>query len=124
MVRHMASQTSMKRQRPRSVGADALHGRALGAQGREVVADPAALLHGQRGFAQMSKDTGHVVLDRAHDEAIEQRYPSVPYRHPARMRPAGRNLEIVHGVEKTLFPRRRVIFDRRQSLCDTRAKNR
>ncbi len=60
-------------ERPRGVGADALHRRALGPQRREVVTDAAALLHGQRGFAQMGEDPGHVVRHGAHDEAVEER---------------------------------------------------
>ena len=59
-------------QRPRGVRADALHRRALGPQGREVVADAAALLHRQRRLAQMAEDAGHVVRDRPHDEAVEE----------------------------------------------------
>jgi hypothetical protein len=42
------------------------------AQGREVVPDPAALLHGQRCLAQVGEDPAHIVGDRPHDEAVEQ----------------------------------------------------
>ena len=59
--------------RTRGVGADAPHQRALGAQRREVVADAAALLHGERGFLDVVEDGAEVVLDGAHDEAVEER---------------------------------------------------
>ena len=59
-------------QRPRGVGADALHRRAARPQGREIVADAAALLHRQRRLAQMGEDAAHIVGDRAHHEAVEQ----------------------------------------------------
>ena len=57
----------------RGVRADALHQRALGAQGGEVVADAAALLHGERGFLDVVEDGAEVVLDAAHHEAVEER---------------------------------------------------
>ena len=52
----------------------AVHGRALGAQRGEVVADAAALLHGQRGFLQIVEDARHGVGHRAHHEAVEERH--------------------------------------------------
>ncbi len=61
-------------ERPRGVGADAADRCALRPQGREIVADAAALLHGQRGLLQVLEDAAHVVGDRAHDEAVEQRH--------------------------------------------------
>ena len=58
--------------RARRIRAHTLYRRALGAQRREIVADAAALLHGQRGFFQILEDAGHVVGDVPHDEAIEE----------------------------------------------------
>jgi hypothetical protein len=57
---------------PRGLGADALDQSAFGPERREVVADAAALLHGQRGLAQVTEDAAEVVLDVAHDKAVEQ----------------------------------------------------
>ncbi len=54
------------------IRAHAFDGRALGPKGREVVADAAALLHGQRRFAKARKDAAHVVRDGAHHIAIEE----------------------------------------------------
>ena len=71
IVRHIASHTSMKGQRSGGVGADAKHRRALRSQGREVVADPAAGLHGQRRLPQVGEDPAHVVGNGPHDEAVE-----------------------------------------------------
>ena len=62
-----------ERQRPRGIGADALDRRPLGPERREVVADAAALLHGERGFLQVLEDRGHVVRDPPHHEAVEER---------------------------------------------------
>ena len=59
--------------RARGIGADALHQRALGAERGEVVADAAALLHGERGFLDVLEDGAEVVLDAAHHEAVEER---------------------------------------------------
>jgi hypothetical protein len=53
------------------VGADALDRSAFGPERREVVAD-AALLHRQCCFTQVTENAAEVVLDVAHDKAIEQ----------------------------------------------------
>jgi len=39
-------------------------GAPRGPQGRKIVTDAAALLHGQRGLAQMGEDSAHIVWDR------------------------------------------------------------
>ena len=57
----------------RGIGADAFHRRPLGPQRREIVADTAALLHGQRRFLEVLEDAAHVIGDGAHDETIEKR---------------------------------------------------
>ena len=59
-------------ERPRGIGADALDRRTARPQGREIVADAAALLHRQRGFAQMRKDPAHVIGDDAHHKTVEE----------------------------------------------------
>ncbi len=96
-----------ERERPRGVGADALDRRALGAQAGEIVADAAALLHGERRLAQMGEDAGHVVRDGAHDEAIEERDAARAAGagdHPA----GGQELEPGHGLVEALRPERLV----------------
>ena len=85
IVRHIASHTSMKLKRPGGVGADPFHIGAARPQRREIVADPAALLHRQRRLAQMREDAAHVVRDRPHHEAVEQRH--LPLGAGARRRP-------------------------------------
>ena len=98
-------------QRPRGVGGDALHLGPLGADGREVVADPAALLHGQGGFLQRLEDARHAVGDRAHDEAVEQRdrAPRARARHdPARRQEA----EILERGVEAAFPLGGIGLDR------------
>ena len=54
------------------VGADRNDARTFGAQRREVVPDPAALLHGQRGILHALEDGAQVVVDLAEHEAVEQ----------------------------------------------------
>src|SRR6185295_20114608 len=58
----------------RRVRADAPHQGSLGTEGREIVADAAALLHGARGFLDVVEDGAEVVLDAPHNEAIEECY--------------------------------------------------
>ena len=82
MVRHIASQTSMKDKRTGRVGADAHHRRALRPQGREIVPDAAALLHREGRLAQVLEDARHVVGDRAHDEAVEEGDAAARCRRP------------------------------------------
>jgi hypothetical protein len=62
-----------ERERPGSLGADAAHWRACGPDGGEIHTDAAALLHGQRRFAQVLENAVEIVRYRAHHEAIEQR---------------------------------------------------
>ena len=68
MVRHIASQTSMKQSGP---DASAPTPRT-GPEGREIVADTAAMLHREGRFFKAVEDAGHVFRDVAHHEAIEQ----------------------------------------------------
>ena len=104
-------------QRPGRIGADAVHRRALGPERRKIVADAAALLHGQGGFFQVFENAGHVVGDIAHDETVEQRHPSV--RPGAGENTAGRQkIEILHDLGETLLPKRLVVFGRGQGTGD------
>ena len=85
------------------VGANTLHSGALRSQRAEVVADPAALLHGQRGFAQMVEDAAKVVGDVAHHEAVEQRH--APVRAGAGQDAAGgQEAEILQSLVEWLLP--------------------
>ena len=69
-----------KRQGTRCVCTDAFDQRPFWPQGRKVITDAAALLHGQRGFAQIVEYRAHVVFDGVHDEAIEQRHATAGAR--------------------------------------------
>src|SRR5580704_12590771 len=96
-------------QRPRGVGADALDRSAFGPQRREVVADAAALLHRQRGFAQVTEYAAEIVLDVAHHKAVEQRRaaPSAGARQdPSRRKEA----EIFEHLVERHLPSLRVIL--------------
>ncbi len=108
-----------KGERPRSVGADAFDRRAFGAEGREIVTDAAALLHGQRGLAQMREDPGHVVRDRPHDETVEERDGAAgasPGDDPA----GGQKFEIGEGLGETGSPDGRVALGRGEGGGDPR----
>ena len=86
------------------VGGDAFHLGAAWADGGEIIADPAALLHGERGLAQGVEDAVEIVGDGAHDEAVEE-------RHLARGAGAGgdaaggEEAEVLERREEFLFPR-------------------
>ena len=54
------------------------------------------------------EDAAHVVGDRAHDEAVEQR-DGAPVPAPARMRPAGRNLKSAQRLVEAARPIRRAV---------------
>ena len=98
-------------ERPRGVGAHPFDRRAARPQGREVVADAAALLHRQRGLAQMGEDPAHIVRDRPHHKAVEQRH------RPAAARTGDdascrQEFEIGHRRVKSLGPWRGVALGR------------
>ena len=106
-----------ERQRPRGVGADALDRRSLGPERGEVVADAAALLHGERGLLQVLEDRGHVVRDPAHHEAVEER--DLPLRPCAGEDAAGgQELEPFQRAVELRLPARRLRLDRGQGAGD------
>ena len=72
MVPHMASHTCMNETGPEAMLPTPLGPHALRSQGREVAADAAALLHGDGRLLQGREDAGDRVLDRPHDEAVEE----------------------------------------------------
>jgi hypothetical protein len=85
------------------------HRRALGPDGREVVADAAALLHGQRGLFQHASKmppmlSGIVPMTKQLNSVTDR--PCPPRRDPAR----GKVAEILERLVEALFPRRRVGF--------------
>src|SRR5690606_31379719 len=57
---------------PRSIRPDAFNQRPLWAERREVMPDATALLHRQRCFLDVLEDGAQVILDPAHDAAVEQ----------------------------------------------------
>ena len=99
------------------IGGHALHLRAPRPDGGEVIADPATLLHGQRGLFQPVEDAAHVVGDRPHDEAVEKR--DRPPRPRARRDTSGGEVfEILKRCIESSLPRRRVLFDRGERAGD------
>jgi len=101
MVRQIASHTSMKVNDPMH-RADAFDRCALGAQRREVVTDSAALLHGERRFAQM---LGRCRLISSGTVPMTKQLKSVTFRlapAPAMNPAAGHELEIRHGRREAL----------------------
>ena len=97
MVRHMASHTSMKLTGPEASAPMRCDERALGPERREVVADAAALLHGQRGFLHVVEDGAEVVLDRPMHEAVEQRHRAAR-AGAGEDAAAGQEAEVADGV--------------------------
>ena len=62
-----------KTQRARGIRGHPLNIRAFGSDGREIIADPAPLLHRQSRLFEHIKNAAHAVGDCAHDKAIEKR---------------------------------------------------
>ena len=104
-------------QRPRGIRRHALHIRALGPDGREIVADPAALLHGQRRLAQHVEYAAHVIGHGAHDETVEQG-DIAPRARPGGDATGGQIFEILQRGVELLFPMLRIIFYHRQRARD------
>ncbi len=90
--------------RPRGIRTDAFDRCTLGPQRREIMPDAATLLHRQGCFAHMLEDRAQIVLDPAHDEAIEKRYLAA--RAGAGQNPPSRQeAEIRHGIIEAPGPR-------------------
>ena len=69
------------------------------------MADAAALLHREGGFLHAVEDRGQVILDPAHDEAVEER--DLAAGAGASQDAAGRQkAEIGDGIEEALAPGR------------------
>ncbi len=105
-------------ERTRCVGADPFDNRPLRPQRREIIADAAALLHRQRGLAQMGEDPAHVVGDRPHHEAVEQGHLT-PGAGAGDDPPGREKAEIAHRRVKPLGPALGVGFRRRDRLRDS-----
>ena len=104
-------------ERPRGIGGHALYVGAARADGREVVPDAAALLHGQRRLFQHLEDAAHAVGDGAHDKAVEQRHLPRGARTGGDA-PGGQIFEILQrGVEFPL-PAVGILFDAGQIAGD------
>src|SRR6185312_14180882 len=91
--------------------ADAFDVSAAWPEGREIVADAAALLHRQRRFAQMREDAAHIVRDLAHDEAVEERHLA-PRPRSGDDAPGRQKAEIAHRRVKAIGPTLRLFFRR------------
>ncbi len=92
MVAHMASQMCMKDTGPEAMLPVACGHHAGRAQGGEIVAHAAAMLHGERALLQRLENVLEVIGDLAHDEAVEQRDP-VPGAGAGENAPAGQEAE-------------------------------
>ena len=106
-----------ERQGARGVGADPVHRRALRPEGREIIADAAALLHRQRRLAQMGENAAHVVGDRPHHKAVEQG-DLAPGAGAGDDPPGRQKLKIAHRRVKPLGPALGVFFRRRDRPGD------
>ena len=106
-----------ERQRAGGVGPHPAHRGAPGPQGGEVVADAAALLHGQGGLAQMVEDAAEVVGDVAHDEAVEQRHPA-PGTGPRQDAAGRQEPEVLQRLVERLLPGARIGLGRGQGTRD------
>ena len=106
-----------KGQGARSIRRHTLHLGPARADGGEVIADAAALLHGQRGLFQPVENAAHAVRDGAHDKAVEQRH--IPPRASARRdATCGQEFEPRKRAIKPLFPDLRLCLDLGQSAGD------
>ena len=85
------------------IRAHAFYRGTLGPDGGEIHADPAALLHGQRGLFQVLEDAAQIVRDRAHHEAVEQGDRAAGAR-PGQNTPGGNEGQGLNRFGKALFP--------------------
>ena len=108
-----------ERHRSRGNGAGRARASATRADRREIVADTTAALHRHRAFFQRAEDAGDRVLDRAHDEAVEQGHVAIR-AGPGLDPPARQELEVLQDVEEALLPFDAVgRFDLSQCVRDT-----
>src|SRR5581483_5801199 len=106
-----------ERDRSGSDAADGLGFDALRTQSGEVVADAAALLHGQRAFLQAVEYSVHGIFDDAHHETVEERYAPIG-AGPGLNPPAGEKTEVFEDGVESVFPAGRLLFHRRQRARD------
>ena len=119
IVRHIASQTSINDNGPEASAATPLTSAPFGTNGREIIPDAAALLHGQRGLFQHVKNPAHAVGNCAHDKAVEQSHltrGAGPSSDPA----CGQVFEICQRVVELRFPVGGSVFDAAKSTRDAR----
>ena len=102
------------------VGANAEDPGAARSQRREVVADAAARLHGERGLLEVLEDARHVVLDGAHDVAVEEGDVSPRARDDAPGREEAVVGERLHEGGVVLGPRLVLGFRRGEGGGDAR----
>tara|TARA_Y100000588_G_scaffold91199_1_gene98423 strand:- start:223 stop:555 length:333 start_codon:yes stop_codon:yes gene_type:complete len=89
-----------------------------GPEGREIVADTAAMLHREGRFFKAVEDAGHVVRDVAHHEAIEQSNFAV--RSGTRQYSSSRQeVKVRHDSVKMFGPFFRIVFRFCQSRRDS-----
>ena len=107
-----------ERQRARGIRRHTFHIRAARTDGGEIIADAAALLHGQRRLFEHVKDAGHAVRHRAHHKAVEQGHLT---RGAGTCGDAagGKIFEIFQRGIEFVFPLGRVFFDARQIAGNT-----
>ena len=104
-------------QRTAGIRRNTLHLCSLGPDRAEVVADPAALLHGQGGLLQVGEDALHRVGDRAHREAVRERH--VAASPSPRDDPSGRaEVALLHDVVEPLGVGLRGLLTRSQRVGD------
>ena len=101
-------------------GAGSRRLRALRAQSGKVIADAAALLHGERALLERVEDPRQRIRDRSHDETVEQR--DLPGRARAGQdATTGQELEVLQQRVKTLAPAPSIMrLDARDRLGDPR----
>ena len=103
-----------ERQRTRRISRHTFDQRAFGTNRREVVADAATLLHGQRRFFEHVENAAHRIRYGAHHKAVEQSDRACSARTSGDA--ASRQVfEIFQSAVELIFPFFGVFFDSRQS---------
>ena len=102
-------------QRTTGISRHTLHQCTFRPQRREVIADAAALLHGQRGFLEHIEDAVEAVWDRAHGEAVGIRH--LPTSSGTSDDPASwQELVVLQGRIEDFLPMRGIGLDRGEML--------